>query len=113
MHERDGPVAEFLTIPEIGAKGDEDCLRSHIGIPGPPLGKPSLSSATSIGSSGTPLFIGKESSIAYQPVFCNRSTASVRRSLLVVTVMRIYPSPGSPNPLPGVVTIPAFSIRCA
>src|SRR5262245_32487804 len=49
----------------------------------------------------------------YQPAFFIRSTASANRSFDVHTVIRIYPSPGAPDPLPGVVTIPVFSRRCA
>jgi hypothetical protein len=42
-----------------------------------------------------------------------RSTASAKRSFDVHTVILIYPSPGAPNPLPGVVTIPAVSSKWA
>ena len=47
------------------------------------------------------------------PAFLIRSTASANRSFVVQTVILIYPSPGAPNPLPGVVTIPAFSSKWA
>jgi len=40
-----------------------------------------------------------------------RSRASSIRSLETVRAMRTYPSPGSPNPLPGVVTMPASRSR--
>ena len=48
---------------------------------------------------------------AKNPAFLIRSTASANRSFDVQTVILTYPSPGAPKPLPGVVTIPAFSSK--
>lgn len=55
----------------------------------------------------------KSLTLSYHPTFLIRSTASANLSFVVHTVIRIYPSPGAPNPFPGVVTIPALSNRCA
>lgn len=45
-------------------------------------------------------------------IFCNRCTASSNFSGGAVSEKRTYPSPNSPNPVPGVMTTPVFSMTC-
>ena len=58
-----------------------------------------------------PMYAMLNDSLRINPykTFFNRSTASCRRSLGTVRAMRIYPSPASPKPLPGVTTMSALS----